>query len=141
MAGAAKPMGTTRERLWLLGLLGFLVVPGALAVALGVFGPVLPDPVEFHVADDDSLSGTEVRVDRVSVGEDAPRTVQRRTLDGGRDVVVFETRTAGAYAVLISAGSQTCTRTVTVRRRGERLEPNVRRPVDGGECPVSFFVQ
>jgi hypothetical protein len=134
-------METTRERLWLLGLLAFLVVPGSLAVALGAFGPVLPDPVAFHVADDDSLSGVEVRVDRVWVGDDAPRTVQRRTLDGGDDVVVFETRTAGAYMVLLSVKSQTCTRTVTVRRRDGALESNVRRPADGGECPVSFFVE
>ncbi len=134
-------METTRERLWLVGLLAFLVVPGSLAFVLGAFGPVFPDPVEFHVADDEPLSGVEVRVDRVSVGEDAPRTVQRRTLDGGADVVVFETRTAGAYLVRISAGSQSCTRTVTVSRRDGVLESTVRRPADGGECPVSFFVQ
>jgi hypothetical protein len=127
--------------LWLLGLSAFVVVPTVLAVALGVFGPVVPEPVEFRVAADDSLSGAEVRVDRVSVGDGEPRTVQRRTFDRGGDVVVFETRTTGAYAVRISTTSRTCTRTVTVRRGDGSLESTVRRPADGGECPVSFSVR
>jgi hypothetical protein len=118
---------------------GVVVVPGTLAVALGASGPVLPDPIEFRVADD-PLSGVEVRVDRVSVDDD-PRTVERRVLDDGTDVVVFETRSTGAYAVRISAGSATCVRTVTVRRLDGTLEPTVRRPADGGACPVAFSVQ
>jgi hypothetical protein len=134
-------MGTTRERLWLLGLLTFVAVPGILAVALGAFGPVFPDPVEFHVADDEPLSGVEVRVDRVSIDDDESRTVQRRVLDGGVDVVVFETRTTGAYVVRLSEESRTCTRTVTIRRRDGVLDPTVRRPADGGDCPVSFYVR
>ncbi|WP_152042608.1 hypothetical protein [Salinigranum salinum] len=131
-------MQPDREWLWLAGLFGIVI--GAVGLGLAVAGgPVLDDLVEFHVVDDESITGLEVSVDRLS--DDGTRSVQRTRVDGGTDVVVFETTRVGSYAVELTRGEATCSRTVTIRNRDGELEPAVRRPADGGACPVSFSVQ
>jgi hypothetical protein len=142
MAGAAKPMETDREWLWIAGLLGFLLVPAAVGLAVGVTGPVLGDPVEFHVADGDGIGTVDVTVSRVS-GDDSER-VRAVVVENATDETVYRTTAVGAYAVDISTDAgrgADCTRVVTVRRGDGSTEATVRSPADGGECPVSFFVE
>jgi hypothetical protein len=128
-------MQPDREWLWLAGL--FAIVIGAIGLGLAVAGgPVLGDPVAFHVAAAEPITGLEVGVDRLT--DDGSRSVQRTRVDGGTDVVVFETTRVGSYAVELTRGDTTCRRTVTIRNRDGELTPAVRRPADGGECPVSF---
>lgn len=138
MSGAAKPMQTDREWLWLAGFLVILVVAVVAGVALDA-GLVRDEPVEFHVADDEPVSGVTVRVGRIT--DDGIRSVHRTQVDEGVDVQVFATRNSGAYAVELASDEVTCRRTVTVRERDGTLDATVRRPADGGECPVSFYVQ
>jgi hypothetical protein len=131
-------MQPDREWLWLAGLFGIVI--GAVALGLAVAGgPVLGEPVSFHVADDESITDLEVSVDRLT--DDGTRSVQRTHVDGGTDVVVFETTRVGSYAVELTRGEAACSRTVTIRNRDGELTSAVRRPADGGACPVSFFVQ
>jgi hypothetical protein len=138
MAGAAKPMGTSREGLWLLGLAAFLLVPAVAWYGFGVGGGP-DDPVAFQVADDESLAGVEVTVNRTD-GED-PVTVQRvRIREDRTDARVYETTTRGSYAVTVTADGSSCRRTVRVRSRDGTPRGTVRRPADGDDCPVSFSV-
>jgi hypothetical protein len=131
-------MQTDREWLWLAGL--FAVVISAITLGLAVAGgPVLDESVAFRVAADEPITGLEVSVDRLT--DDGARSVQRTHVDGGTDVVVFETTSVGSYAVELRRDEAACRRTVTIRNRDGELTPAIRRPADGGACPVSFSVQ
>ncbi|WP_380674977.1 hypothetical protein [Salinigranum sp. GCM10025319] len=138
VAGAAKPMQTDREWLWLVGLLGILIGSVLLGLAVDT-GPVRNEPVAFYVTDDEPISGVTVRVDRVT--DDGVRSVRRMQVDEGVEVQVFTTRNSGAYTVELASDGVACERTVTVRERDGTLGANVRRPADGGECPVGFYVE
>ena len=141
MAGAAKPMQTDREWLWLAGLAGLLLVTVAVGGAVGVTGPVFGDPVEFHVAHSEGSDSVEVSVDRVSGGE--PERVRSVVLADVTDEVVFRTTAVGSYEVSIRtepAREPDCTRVVSVRRTDGTLDATVRAPADGGECPVALYV-
>jgi hypothetical protein len=142
MAGAAKPMGTDREWLWLAGLAGLVLVPVAVGLAVGVTGPVLGDPVEFHVTDSEGTVTLDVTVLRVD-GDDRER-VRGVVVENVTDEVVFRTTAVGSYEVSLSTAvgrEPDCTRTVTIRRADGALDATVRSPADGGTCPVGFHVE
>lgn len=143
MAGAAKPMRTDREWVWLAGLLVLVGAPVLVFFAVGTL-PGTVEPVAFHVADDEPFTGVDVRIDRLDPDNPGANgsTVERRYLEEGVDIVVFRTRTVGAYEVQLVEGHDACTRVVRIRRDADALEPTVRRPADsGGDCPVSFYVE
>jgi hypothetical protein len=141
VSGAARPIGPDREGLWFLGLVGFLLVPVALAAASGLLGQVLAPPVEFHVADDAQLSNVSVQIDRVYMDGSESGPILRTRVGGESDAVVYRTRSVGFYRVELAAGGAACTRAVSVRRADGSIEATVRPTADGGECPVSFNVR
>jgi hypothetical protein len=138
VAGAARPIPTDRERLWLAGLVAILVGAGAFGLLVGFPGPSA-GVVSFHVADGEGLSDVTVRIERTDGPE--PETVRLDTVDGGVDAVVYTTESAGRYRVRLSEAGVACTRTVRVRA-DDGLAATVSRPPDGGgDCPVSFSVE
>jgi hypothetical protein len=136
-------MRTDREWVWLAGLIVFVGAPVLFFFAMGSL-PGTVEPVEFHVADDEPLTGVDVRIDRLDPDDPGASgsTVERRSIEKGVHVVVYRTRTVGAYEVQLVEDGDACTRVVRIRRGEDALEPTVRRPADGGgDCPVSFFVE
>jgi hypothetical protein len=105
------------ERLWLLGLVGVLVLAGA----VGVAWTSLADPsaeIEVTLQPDAGVDGANVTVERATDG--AYETVDRGTVSASSRVV-YRTGEPGTYLVRVDVADRSCQRRVSVERTDDGL--------------------
>jgi hypothetical protein len=132
MEGLSLPMAPDDERLWLLGLLGFVVV----VLAGAVWTSVPTGTATVRVVDAGDHAPLDVTVERV--GDE--RTTVAETTVRGDYANVYRTSEAGLYAVTLHLGDYTCERRFELARQDRTLERGHLRPGEAGACPVGVEV-
>lgn len=133
MEGLSLPMAPDDERLWLLGLLGFVVV---VVLAAAVWTAVPTGTATVRVADVGDHAPLDVTVERL--GDE--RTTVAETTVAGEYGTVYRTSDPGLYAVSMDLGERTCERRFELVRQDRKLERGHVRGSEPGSCPVRVEV-
>jgi hypothetical protein len=113
--GLSLPVAPDDERLWVLGLLGFVVLVVAAAVA---WNTVPSGTATVQVTDAGDEAPVTVTVERVDDG----RTVVARQTVEGDFATVHRTGEAGSYEVTVDHGDWTCERRFGLVRESRKLD-------------------
>lgn len=134
MSAHPLPMDPDDERLWLIGLFGFLV--GSVAL-FGIWTMIPTGTASFQVSGASDEIPVNVTVEK-SVGDGREVVGQETVRD--RLAVVFPTSEPGWYVVTLSTEEASCERSVSLTRENNKLK-RYGPSSDTDSCPAEFSVE